>query len=230
MDEQLKARLIGAVVLVAIAVLLIPELLSGRKAETPAAAEGAAAHGTRTYTIELAGGAATPSATPAAGSQPKPSVSALPVPPQSLATAPVEDTDPAPADGATSASGPETTAAASPGAVKSPAGDAAGKAAVAASAPPAQVAAAPPPAKPAAAVTKGGFAVQVGAFSTAAAANKLIADLKAAGFAAYPSPVPRSGKTLHRVRVGPVGARPEADQLATKLKARGLPATVVTND
>ena len=31
MEESLKARLIGAAVLVALAVLLIPELLSGRK-------------------------------------------------------------------------------------------------------------------------------------------------------------------------------------------------------
>ncbi len=59
MDDALKARLIGATVLVALAVLLIPELLSGRKQESPAAApEVATARGTRTFTIELAGGAA----------------------------------------------------------------------------------------------------------------------------------------------------------------------------
>jgi cell division septation protein DedD len=74
------------------------------------------------------------------------------------------------------------------------------------------------------------MAVQVGAFGTAAAANKLIGQLKGDGFSAYPSPISKSGKTLHRVRVGPVGSRAEADQLAARLKSRGLPATVVPND
>ena len=56
MDETLKARLIGAAVLVALAVLLIPELLSGRKTVEPVAEEGAVPRGTRTFTIELGGG------------------------------------------------------------------------------------------------------------------------------------------------------------------------------
>ena len=56
MDDALKARLIGATVLVLLAVLLIPELLSGRKVSAPASAQDAAARGTRTFTIELAGG------------------------------------------------------------------------------------------------------------------------------------------------------------------------------
>jgi cell division septation protein DedD len=233
MDEQLKARLIGAVVLVAIAVLLIPELLSGRKAEEPAAAAtaGTTAHGTRTYTIDLSGGATASQATEP-GSQPAPAVTALPVPPQpqpqpqAQAATAAEDTDPSPPDKVGPAATPQPAA-------KAPA-------AVSPTSPPAAKAAAPPApapaataasgAKPAPAPSKGGMAVQVGAFSTAAAANKLIGQLKGAGFSAYPAPISKSGKTLHRVRVGPVGSRAEADQLAAKLKARGLPATVVTND
>ena len=58
MDESLKARLIGAAVLVAVAVLLIPELLSGRKTAEPQPADSAEARGTRTFTIELNGGSA----------------------------------------------------------------------------------------------------------------------------------------------------------------------------
>jgi cell division septation protein DedD len=41
MDQALKARLIGAVILVGLGVLVIPELLSGRKsAPAPPAATG----------------------------------------------------------------------------------------------------------------------------------------------------------------------------------------------
>ena len=63
MDQNLQARLIGATVLVVLAVLLIPELLSGRKAGAPPA-EGAAP-GARTFTIELDGpGGPVPSRSP----------------------------------------------------------------------------------------------------------------------------------------------------------------------
>ena len=70
--------------------------------------------------------------------------------------------------------------------------------------------------------------MQVGAFGSAATARKLVSDLKRDGFPAYVSPLSRSGKTLHRVRVGPAPNRADADSLAARLKARGLPATVVT--
>jgi DedD protein len=66
MDQSLKARLIGATVLVALAVLLIPELLSGRRDVEPVVDDGAADRGTRSFTIELGGaggqGAVVPSA------------------------------------------------------------------------------------------------------------------------------------------------------------------------
>ena len=72
--------------------------------------------------------------------------------------------------------------------------------------------------------------MQVGAFASAEAANKLVGQLQSADFAAYVAPVSRSGKTLYRVRVGPVTARAGAEALVPALKARGLPATVVAND
>src|SRR5512139_3458240 len=68
MDEALKARLIGAAVLVAVAVLLIPELLSGRKAVEQAAGEGAGSPGKRVITIELGGGPGRPAGSGANGS------------------------------------------------------------------------------------------------------------------------------------------------------------------
>ena len=76
----------------------------------------------------------------------------------------------------------------------------------------------------------GGWAVQVGAFGSAESARKLVGDLKKDGLTAYVAPLNRNGKTLHRVRVGPVASRAEADKLAVRIKGRGLPASVVAPD
>ena len=84
MDESLKARLIGAAVLVALAVLLIPELLSGRKAAEPVAEEGAGPRGTRTFTIELGQAPGQATRSPTTTSVPLPSAAPanpLPAPP-----------------------------------------------------------------------------------------------------------------------------------------------------
>jgi cell division septation protein DedD len=74
------------------------------------------------------------------------------------------------------------------------------------------------------------FLVQVGAFGSAEAARKLVAELQSAGYAAQVAPITRGGKTLHRVRVGPASGRAAARQMAERLQARGLPASVVESD
>jgi DedD protein len=205
MDESLKARLIGAVVLVAVAVLVIPELLSGRKATEPQPLDPAVARGTRTFTIELNGGST-------AGDLPSPTVAEAP------ASAPVAVAErPADVPPVVTQDEPEPVAPPTPPAV--------------AKASPATPVARPvetaPPAAPA---TRGGWAVQVGAFGSAAAAQRLVRDLEGAGYRAFVSQVTRSGKTLHRVRVGPEAGRDDANRLAERLKGRGLPTAVVEND
>jgi len=211
MDESLKARLIGAAVLVAVAVLLIPELLSGRKLAEPQPADPAGARGTRTFTIELNGGTA-------AGDLRPPPVAAAPAPapaPAPVAVAEQPAAEPLVAAPAEPAS--EPVAPREPPAV--------------ATAPPAIPVKPPVEAAPApVAVTRGGWAVQVGAFGSATAAQRLVKDLQGAGYRAYVSPVTRSGKTLHRVRVGPEAGRDDANRLAERLKGRGLPTAVVAND
>ena len=207
MDEQLKIRLIGAVVLVVIAVLLIPELLSGRKAATAPPADGAAERGMRTQIIDLGSGALSP-ATESGNATPQP----IPRSAAPLSTSPVPSGPPEPTVSAPAAQKATTT---------EPALN---------TAPPAAVQTAPPPAIPSSTPTQGGWTVQVGAFGTPATARKMASDLNSAGFKAYVSPLSRGGKTLHRVRVGHLADRPDADQLAAKLKGRGLPATVVANE
>jgi DedD protein len=210
MDETLKARLIGAGILVVLAVILVPELLSGRKqaATVPAGDE---ARGTRTYTIDL-GGAVTAGSRLPAGSAATPAT--LPEVQSAPAAAPVVTPDPAdaPDEDAPAAAGPAVTAQSGtppePAQVARPVADEAKK--------------------PPAATVKGGLAVQVGAFGSAATARKLVDDLKGDGYSAYVAPLPKGGKTLYRVRVGPVADRAAADKLAAQLKGRKLPATVVT--
>jgi DedD protein len=220
MDESLKARLIGAAVLVALAVILIPELLTGRGPAHASAPAPAGDRGTRTIVIDVGGNGATPSAGPAASVDREPGLLApaaqaqvqesVPEPAATLA-----DTNPAPvAAGAAATASPAP--AATPAATPAPA-----------AAPPAQ---APRAVSPAPAEARGAWAVQVGAFGSTGAADKVINELRSAGFRAYVSPVQRGGKTLYRVRVGPEPERARADALAATLKGRGLQATVVAND
>lgn len=217
MDQQLKARLIGAAILVAIAVIVIPELLSGRKAVEPSAMEPAV-RGKRTYTIDLGGGTSQPSQLPVAETA---SAVVQPEAAQPVETPPVA----APSD--------ETVADVESPAVESPVVDSPAVEAPPPQqevAPPAQPAPSVPPPQQATRPATGGWAVQVGAFGNAGAAQKLVSELSGQGYTAFVSPVARNGKTLHRVRVGPETERAAVDRMAQQLKARGLPATVVAND
>jgi DedD protein len=219
MEEPLKARLIGAAVLVTVAVLLIPELLSGRKAVEPAAEDGSGQRGARTFTIELGQGPGQTSRTA----------------PATTAPAPVAAEETTAATGERPAPGvepqPEAQAPVTPAAVA-----AQGRPVAQSPAPrPEQKAAAKPEPKPEptaqpAATAGGAWAVQVGAFGSLETARGMVRDLTGAGYRAYIAPVTRGGKTLHRVRVGPEADRASAEQIAKRLKARGLPATVVRND
>jgi len=65
-----------------------------------------------------------------------------------------------------------------------------------------------------------GFAVQLGAFSSAAEADKLRDRARAAGFSAFVQQVRTDKGTLSRVRVGPVMNRADADQLKAQVSAK----------
>jgi DedD protein len=226
MDQSLKARLIGATVLVILAVGLIPELLSGRKATTSPVHESAG-NERRTFTIDIGKSGGTMTAPAASRSQPMPSTA--------NATGPAT---PAP-DRKTGADADVAMESRAPGAdsgmpkrrneVALPPSSAPVGAEGAAKGP---VAAEPPDATPTppGAPVSGGYFVQVGAFSSAQSAAKLVAQLEADGYPVRVAPVARGGKTLHRVRVGPAASRAAAQQLADRLKARGLPASLVTSE
>jgi DedD protein len=222
MDEQVKARLIGATVLVVIAVALVPELLSGPKRAVEAEPASEGSRGMRTVTIDLGGDGTTSTSTGTAR-------------PATVSGSAGEGTRPSTIDAPGAAANVPAGAEPPAAAIESPEIEPAA-ATVADNtpvvAPPAAVASKPAPqaATPTQASAAGGWTVQVGAFSAAATARKLVADLGRDGMPAYVAPLERGGKTLHRVRVGPVASKAAAEQLAARLKTRGLPGSIVAPD
>jgi len=72
------------------------------------------------------------------------------------------------------------------------------------------------PVKPAASTT-GMWAVQLGSFSNKQNAEKLAADLRKQGYAAFLSQLQTSSGQLHRVRIGPQKDRASAEAMAARL-------------
>lgn len=89
------------------------------------------------------------------------------------------------------------------------------------------------PAKPAAeksaanASSTGMWAVQLGSFSDQENAERLAADLRKQGFAAFLSQLSTSSGQLHRVRIGPQKDRESAEAMAARLQKAGEKGQVV---
>ena len=223
MDQGLKERLVGAAVLVAIAVWLIPWVLDGPEdgAETPASSlqlpSAEEPMPMRTQTLKLGDApedrASAPFSPAEASPPPREASAAAAEPPQDAAAAPR-----APATAEPQA---ETTLAAVTGANDRPPS----AAAAATTAKPEPAAAAQPKPEPPKAV--GDWTVQLGSFSDEANAKRLAQRAGTFGYKAEISSVRSSGKTLYRVRVGPQATRAAADAAASALKAHGVEARVV---
>jgi DedD protein len=251
-----KERLTGAIILVVLIVLLVPELLSGpsRSAPVPqqAAATSAEEPPLRSYTIDLADdshrGAGTSASTPQASgpAQPAP-INESPTTQQTAPTA--TDSESTPAE--ESQSVPQTSPAApssqrdavreepQPAAPRKPterpvtAKPAIAQRPVAADKFPAEeryTAAEKPANAPAAAggtASMGGWMVQLGVFASRENADRLTQELKGKGFHTAVSESTGGGRKLWRVRAGPVPERAAADQLNAKLRAAGHAGSVV---
>ncbi len=245
----MKERLTGAIILVALLVLLVPELLTG---PGPSAASshlpGADGAQMRSYTINLADDAATHGANSAPvveapAPMPKPadestsgkanSAANEGADAQSGGTAEVEGG--AAADGATAHPLDDGTPSPAPGA-QTNASPAAKESKPKEAPTPSPSAAASdskarqqaPAARAAGAATPptSGWAVQVGSFASRENAERLAHELKGKGFAATVSQ--GSGpKRLWRVRVGPEADRAAAVALGAKLHSAGQSGAVV---
>jgi DedD protein len=204
MERRVKERLIGAGILVALAVIVVPELLSGPKPEavrTDAPAElprpATAPAPVRNVTMDLTTSKPLVSAAQAAAPPPSP--------PPSLA--------PAPALPSASANNPDAPATA-PSESSAP---------VAAPAPPApslETSSTPPK-------SAAGYAVQLGSFANRSNADNLVHQLKAQGFAVYMLSEGSGKAARYRVRVGPLNDRDAAERTIARLKSSGHASTLV---
>jgi DedD protein len=198
METRLKQRLTGAAILVALIVLLVPEMFHGQHTDVAASAsssgEGAPV---RSYTIDLSNGPArtaplqstpaaiaiSPSAVEAVAAPPPPSVAAHPDPP---VNAPVKAAAaPAPAPAAPKNSTPA----------------------------------------PAAHPSTGGWSVQLGMFAQRDNAERMAHTAKDKGFAVSVSE--RDAKGLYHVHTAGVPDRAAAQALQQRLRDQGLAAAVV---
>jgi DedD protein len=200
LQEHLKERLTGAAILVAVVVLLVPEMFRGRPAggadSHAAIADGAPI---RTYTIDLRD---SPTAQPPAVLAPAAAVN----------DSAVKD--------APSAAVPSPGA--SPGAPPAPAAVAPAAASPSSSAPPAL--AARPVSSPATrthpAGPKSGWTVQVASFTRRDFADRMVKQVRAKGFAVQAVGPDEHG--LYRVRSAPISERATALALKDKMRSRGL--------
>ncbi len=220
----MKERLTGAIILVVLIVLLVPELLSGPSRSVPASQAAAISSEEpplRSYTIDLADESHT-AATSAGASDASPQTSGPAQPTTIVERATAETPTPEqPAAASPSAeaarSRPETT---SPAQHETPKEQPQPRAAAA----PTQWA---PPAAADKASSTGGWMVQLGVFANHANANRLAEELKSQGFHARVSENGAGGRPLWRVRAGPVAERAAAEQLSARLRAAGHAGSVV---
>jgi cell division septation protein DedD len=217
MEPALKQRLVGAAVLIALAVIFLPMLIQGPApesgiADVPLDAPRAPQGEFETRDLPLVA----PEAAPADGA-----LGMEPTPAQARTGA-----NPDAADLATTA----TVVAPAPTApiVSAPLQD--NTVATTTLPPPEKK---PAPAEIFPAPTAGGdFAVNFGSYSTAASADKLVASLRTSGLAAYREAATANGKAVQRVRIGPFATRAQAE--SARLKAAhvrdDVAATVVAFD
>jgi len=205
-ESQVKERIVGAAVLVALGVWLIPWVLDGtdeapaepevsERLTLPAVEESSAP--VRTETIELEPGASVPEVVAETATEET----------EAAADTPAEsagDTGPVASEESAGESGTRSP---------QPLADA-GEAA------PTH----PPPARE---VPAGGWSVQLGAYSELANADQIVSRVRTYGFEASVSEVLSGGQTLHRVRVVGFEGESQAEAAASSLSAHGFRPRVI---
>ena len=211
MERIVKERLVGAAVLMAAAIILIPEMLSGpdRGSRAEPAAQSRNDAPIKTYTIDL-------SHSPSA--QPAPAVVENRAPPPEeppaaqLPVQPAPESQPA-ASNQAKPEVPQQLVATAP--LSEPVRSEPAKPVVE---PPT---AARPLASDTGAPTSGQWAVQLGTFSKEANAQRLAKQLRDQGQNAFVMPVKSGGATLYRVRIGPMNDRASAEAALRTVKSPG---------
>jgi DedD protein len=237
MDQGLKERLIGAAVLVALGVWLIPWLLDGRQEQVELETSSSAVRlpapdgplPVRQQKLSLDAAKSEPVA-----SEPRPDAAepAATTVVAEAAVVAVEPTSPAAAPPQESAPAPKQAAAPQPAADQgtSPPRVATAPAPAPASKPAPKPAASSAAASPQSVPTRGDWAVQLGSFGAEDNAKKLAQKVNVYGYKPEVASIRASGKALYRVRLGPYRSRAEADATASALSAHGFSPQVVAAD
>jgi DedD protein len=219
MDPALKQRLIGAAVLVALAVIFLPMLIGGPEPTAPrseVSLDMPPAPERPLQTREI------PLTLPVVGT-PAPTVEPDAVVTVDADRVPRVDARPEEAAPATAA---DTVATVPPAATATPAVRPVATPAPAASA---ATPATPAPAPPAAAPAGTRFVVNLGSYGNPANAEALRTRLRQAGLLVYGEPIEVDGKPATRLRAGPYGTRAEAEAARSRARREqaDLPAAVV---
>jgi len=234
MDPALKQRLMGAAVLVALAIIFLPMLFDGPAPPPPPAGqlplEVPAAPGRTLQTREIP--LTLPSRIPAADPVAAGPGSAPAADPDRLATVDVAVAPRVDAlDDAPAAAAPASPASTRPASATSATPTAAAPAASTPTpAPAAATAAAPAAPAPAADLPAGArFVVNLGSYANAANAQALLGRLKAGGVQAYSEAIQLDGKPATRLRAGPFASRAQAEaaSAAARRVQSDLPTTVL---
>jgi len=227
MDRRVKERLIGATILVALIVLIVPEMLSGPKRPVLPPRAASLPAPTRHVSVDLATSRATPAPQPAdsaIASSAEPPGGATPGGAASESPA-ARDESPARADAvpgaATPSAPPMVTTLRAQGA----------------SAPALETERSSPTSAPETAKSavdnagslqaQSAWSVQLGSFASKANADKLVHQLKAGGSPVYVISSGAGPSLRYRVRIGPLPDRGAAERAVLKLKAAGHAATIV---
>jgi DedD protein len=217
MDRRVKERLIGATILVALIVLIVPELLSGPKQPSVPPLTAGLPTPTRNVSVDLATSRATPEPQTAGAASALDSPGGDAPAAAASAVSPGTEGSGESAPTVTTLRAQESPAAAletQPSSPKYPLGTANSGASNDAGRPSAAGRA---------------WAVQLGSFASKANADNLAHQLQARNGASIYVISSGSGPSLrYRVRLGPLADRGAAERAVVKLKAEGHPATIVT--
>jgi len=223
-EPHVKERIVGAAILVALGVWLIPWVLDGpdeaSEATEAAADEFLPATGdtgpVRTETVEL------DPAPPAASSR------AARAPDAASAAELARDEEFVAAAEVAGEDGSGTGDSAAPAGARTDDGVAVVSAADGDARAQPDPAAAAPARSTGSATPRDGWAVQLGAFGDVANANQLASRVSTYGYSAYVSEFRSGGETMHRVRVGGFDSENEAEAAAGSLSAHGFPGHVTS--
>lgn len=239
LERHTRERLTGAVILVALVVLLVPELLSGPRPRAARSAVSTDEPPVRAYTMSLgddSAGGVTGQPGPAPPSNAAQMGGAV------QASGAVRPSAPVPSGGAVRPSAPVQSGGAAPRASGPPPASAAVPSLPPPRPAPRMAGLGPPPAakalapstevhasQPAAGRTQSaeGWMVQLGSFGSRANAERLARQLKLKGYVASISQSVTGGRKWYRVRVGPERDRSAASAVAARLRAAGHAGAVV---